>query len=172
MTAANISTARATESVSDAAHRSAAVRRQPSVSFILLSGVMTRFIKVKVKAHSGEPLNEAANALAGAAAEMDPTRPADVDPEGVYFYYRETLVVWSARLRQHLTQVAASQWAAKSARPVRRPDGSLGAPSTPLTTAWLLRPLQGRRMLGDALSRMKITPAKRQVLRARFLARS
>ena len=125
-------------------------------------GVMTRF--VKVKAHSGEPLNEAADALAGAAAEMDPSRPADVDPEGVYFYYRETLVVWSARLRQHLTQVAASQWAAKSARPVRRPDGSLGAPSPPLTTAWLLRPLQGRRMLGDALSRMKITPAKRQVL--------
>ena len=68
-------------------------------------------------------------------------------------------MVWSARLRQHLTQVVA-----KSAWPVRRPDGSLGAPSTPITTAWLLRPLQGRRMLGDALLRMKITPAKRQVL--------
>ena len=35
----------------------------------------------------------------------------------------------------------------------------------PLTTAWLLRPLQRRRMLGDALSRMKTTPAKRQVLK-------
>ena len=43
------------------------------------SGVMTRFIKVM--AHSGEPLNEAADALAGAAAVMDPTRPVDVDPE-------------------------------------------------------------------------------------------
>ena len=109
----------------------------------------------------------------GAAAVMDPTRPVDADGRGVYLNYRDTLVVWSARLRQHLTQVAAFQWVAKSARPVRRPDGSLGAPSTPLTTAWLLRPLQGRRMLGDALSRMKITPAKRQVLQtiaARFLA--
>ena len=96
----------------------------------------------------------------GAAAEMDPTRPVDADAEGVYLNYRDTLVAWSTRLRQHLTQVAAFQWEAKSARPVRRPDGSLGAPSTPLTTAWLLRPLQGRRMLGDALSRMKITPQR------------
>ena len=49
------------------------------------SEVMSRFIKVK--SHSGESLNETADALAGAAAEMDPTRPVDVDPEGVYFYY-------------------------------------------------------------------------------------
>ena len=83
------------------------------------------------------------------------------------------LVVWSTRLRQHLTQVAAIQWAAKSAGPVHRPDGSLGTPSIPLTIAWLLQPLQGRRMLGDALSPMKITPARDKccgLLRARFLA--
>ena len=43
-----------------------------------------------MKAHSGKPLNEAADALAGAGARMDPTK--DVDPEGVYFYYRDTLV--------------------------------------------------------------------------------
>ena len=46
------------------------------------SGVMTRFIKVE--AHSGEQLNEAADALAGAAVDMDPTRPVDEDSEGVY----------------------------------------------------------------------------------------
>ena len=101
---------------------------------------------IKVKAHSGEPLIEAADALAGEAAEMDPTRPVDVDPQGIYFYYCETLVAWSTRLRDHLTQVAAFQWAAKSARPVRRPDGPLGASSTSFNTAWLLRPLQGRRI--------------------------
>ena len=46
------------------------------------SWVMTRFIKVE--AHRGEQLNEAADALAGAAVDMDPTRPVDEDSEGVY----------------------------------------------------------------------------------------
>ena len=119
---------------------------------------MTRFQVVKVEEHSGEPLSEAAHALslAGAAAEIDPTRPADVGPEGVQVHYSETLVAWSAGLRRHLTQAAASQRAAKGAQPVRRPDGASGAPSAPLTTARLLRPLQGRRTLGDALSRARI----------------
>ena len=59
---------------------------------------MTHFIKVKE--HRGKPLSKAADALAGlrVAAEMDPTRPVDVDPEGVYFYYLETLLAWSTRL--------------------------------------------------------------------------
>ena len=38
------------------------------------SGIMTR--SIKAKAHSGEPLNEAADAVVGTAAEMDPTRPS------------------------------------------------------------------------------------------------
>ena len=56
-------------------------------------------------------------------------------------------------------QVAEFQWAAKSAW-----HRSFGEPRTPLTTLCLIRPLQGRRMLGDALSRMKINSAKRRVL--------
>ena len=44
---------------------------------------MNRFIQVTVKAHSGEPMNEAADALA--AEEMDPTRLVDVDAESVHF---------------------------------------------------------------------------------------
>ena len=70
-----------------------------------------------------------------------------------------------------LTQVVTFGWVAKSTFPVRidsatvrRPDWSLDAPSTPLTTEWLLWPLQGWRRLGDALSRMKIVSANRQVL--------
>ena len=51
----------------------------PSYSVLInrrrASGVMTRILVVK--AHSGETLNEAADVLAGAAAEMDPTRPVD-----------------------------------------------------------------------------------------------
>ena len=45
--------------------------------------LMNRFIQVTVKAHSGEPMNEAADALA--AEEMDPTRLVDVDAESVHF---------------------------------------------------------------------------------------
>ena len=59
---------------------------------------MSHFIKVEE--HRGKPLSKAADALAGlgAAAEMDLTRPVDVDAEGVYFYYLKTLVAWSTRL--------------------------------------------------------------------------
>ena len=48
------------------------------------AGSITRFIKVK--SHRAEPLNTAADARASAAAEMDPTRPADLDPEAVYIF--------------------------------------------------------------------------------------
>ena len=51
---------------------------------------------VKVKAHDGDPLNEAAYTLASAAAESDPSRSQDVDPEGVYFGYRGALVPWNS----------------------------------------------------------------------------
>ena len=49
------------------------------------AGVVTRL--VKIKAHAGDPfnVNEAADALASAVAELDPTRSQDVDQEGVYF---------------------------------------------------------------------------------------
>ncbi len=52
------------------------------------AGRRTRFIKVR--AHRGEPLNEAADPMA-AAAESDPARtvPMDLDPEAVYFLYKE-----------------------------------------------------------------------------------
>ena len=50
------------------------------------SNVATRF--VKVKSHRAEPLNEAADTLASVAAELDPSRPLDLDPEAVYFYLK------------------------------------------------------------------------------------
>jgi ribonuclease HI len=46
-------------------------------------GVATRL--VKVKAHEGDPLNEAADTLAADAAELDPSHSQEVDPEGVHF---------------------------------------------------------------------------------------
>ena len=56
------------------------------------AGRITRFIKVR--AHRGEPLNEAADVLAAAAADLDPGRPLamDLDPEAVHFMYREAWV--------------------------------------------------------------------------------
>ncbi len=62
------------------------------------AGSITRLIKVK--SHRAEPLNNAADARASAAAEMDPTRPADLDPEAVYFYFHGTPVMWDTRLRR------------------------------------------------------------------------
>ncbi len=38
------------------------------------------------------------------------------------------------------------------------------APTLPLTASWLLRPNQGRSTLGKVLGKMKIPPAKKQVL--------
>ena len=71
------------------------------------AGSTTRLIKVK--SHRAEPLNTAADALASAAAELDPTQLADLDPETVYYYFRDTPVTWDARLKAHLVQIAALQ---------------------------------------------------------------
>ena len=51
-------------------------------------GPITRLIKVR--AHSGEPLNEAADALAAAAAELNPARAVDLDldQEAVHFLFK------------------------------------------------------------------------------------
>ena len=117
---------------------------------------------VKVMAHAGDPLNEATDALAFAAAELDPTRSQDVDLEGVY---RGTFVPWNSRLRRELTQLAATQWAAKCDRPVIR-RGVAALQSGPLTTSWLLLSNQGRKALGEVMARMRATPAKRQVLQS------
>jgi ribonuclease HI len=129
------------------------------------AGALTRL--VKVKAHSGDPLNEAADALASAAAEHDDNRWAGgqhLDPDAVHFYMagHDTPVVWDVRVRRALTQVAALQVAAKLVGPRRRRDGTEVPP--PITTAWLMRQDQGRQVLGAALRTMRTDAAKRRVL--------
>jgi ribonuclease HI len=82
------------------------------------AGVVTRF--VKVKAHCGEPLNEAADALASAAAAADdsplPSR-LHLATNSVHFYINGAPVEWGARLRDYLTQVAADRAAGEWGRP-------------------------------------------------------
>jgi hypothetical protein len=87
---------------------------------------------VKVKAHAGDPLNEAADTLASDAAEFDPSHSQEVDPEGVHFGYKGSL--WNSRLRRELTQVAAAQWAAKCVRPIVR-GGQMAPRHVPITTS-------------------------------------
>ena len=128
------------------------------------SGVLTRF--VKVKAHRAEPLNEAADALASEAAELDPSRPLDIDPEAVYFYLKGSLVEWDARLREHLTQVAASKCMTMIGRPTRRRDGTVTPAHVPLSAEWLLRPDQGRSTLGTVLHHMQPSSGKRRLLQS------
>ena len=75
------------------------------------AGALTRI--VKVKSHWGELLNEAADLMAGTAAELEPCCPLDLDPEAVYYYHRDAPVEWGSQLRDHLVQVPADvnlQW--------------------------------------------------------------
>ena len=130
-------------------------------------GRITRFIKVK--AHSGEPLNEAADALAADAAELDPARAVDLDldPHAVHFLFKGKWVEWDASLREDLTQKAAEECVNRVTRPKRGRAGQEAVPPTlPLTASWLLRPDQGRSMLGQVLSKMGIGTAKKQVLQS------
>lgn len=127
------------------------------------AGVTTRFIKVK--AHCGEPLNEAADALASAAAEADDGPMAGdlhLEPDAVHFYIHDCPVEWDTRVRNHLASLAAGQAAATLSMPKTRRDGTVKA--VPITTAWLLRQEQGRQVLGRALKAMKTDSAKRRVL--------
>jgi hypothetical protein len=81
------------------------------------AGVVTRF--VKVKAHGGEPLNEAADTLASAAAEADDsTLPSRLHlaTNLVHFYINGAPVEWGARLRDYLIQVAADRAARELGR--------------------------------------------------------
>jgi hypothetical protein len=123
-------------------------------------GRTTRFIKVK--AHSGEPLNEAANALAAAAAETDPAREVelDLDPRAVNFLFKGKWLEWDTSLREDLTQKAAEQCLSRALRPKRGRGGQEAVPPTlPLTASWLLRPDQGRSTLRQVLKGMKIGTA-------------
>ena len=128
-----------------------------------VAGVVTRF--VKVKAHCGEPLNEAADALASAAAEgVDSPMAGELhlEPDAVHFYVDDCPVEWDTRVRNHLANLAAGQVMATLSTPKTRRDGTVEA--VPITTAWLLRQGQGRRVLGQALKAMKTNAAKRRVL--------
>lgn len=66
----------------------------PACNHRVANGAITRL--VKVKAQAGDLLNEAADTLAAAAAELEPTRATEVDHEGVHFPYLGTLVPWNS----------------------------------------------------------------------------
>ncbi len=69
-------------------------------------GVHTHLIKVK--AHSGEPLNTPADHLATSTAGQDPTY-AWLDSHMVYIYLQDRPIVWGSRLRSHLSRVATAK---------------------------------------------------------------
>jgi hypothetical protein len=86
---------------------------------------------IKVRAHRGEPLYEAADAMAAAAAELDPARfvAMDLHPEAVHFRYMEAWVEWDARVREDLVQRAAERCVTRALRPKRGRAG--GRPRLP-----------------------------------------
>ena len=121
-------------------------------------GAVTRL--VKVRAHRAEPLNEAADALAAEAAELDPSLPVtiELDPEAVHFQLKGSWMEWDARLRRELSQRAA----ALRVKHLLRPE----AKAMPQTAMWLLRPGQGRETLGKVLGGMHPSTAKKQILQS------
>jgi len=131
------------------------------------SGSVTRF--VKVRAHRGEPLNEAADALAAAAAESDPTRSLtlDLDADTIYFSFRGMWAEFDPRIREELIQRAAQQRVSRILRSKSERASQEGSPpALSLTAAWMLRTDQGRELLGKALGEMRISTAKKQVLQS------
>ena len=127
------------------------------------AGVVTRL--VKVKSHCGEPLNEAADALASAAAEEDNSPPPctlHLDPDLVHFYVNGAPVEWGPAVRNRLLQVAADSVATELGRQRLSTDGT--ARPVAITSAWLLRQDQGRQVLGKTLKKLKIDSFKRRVL--------
>ena len=126
------------------------------------SGSVTRFIKVR--AHRGEPLNEAADALAAAAAESDPSRSLalDLDADTIYYSFRRMWVEYDSRIREELIQRAAKLCVTRILRSKSRRASQEGSsPALPLTTTWLLRQGHGREMLGKVLGEMRISTANK-----------
>jgi hypothetical protein len=82
------------------------------------AGVVTRF--VKVMAHFGEPLNEAADALASAAAEANDSPLPSRETNSAHFYIHGAPVEWGASLRDSLIQVAADRAAGGLGRPKKK----------------------------------------------------
>ena len=89
----------------------------------------------------------------------------DLNQEAVHFLFKGRWVEWDTSLRDELAQRAAEQCVGRVIRPKRGRAGQEAVPPTlPLTASWLLRPDQGRCMLGHVLSKMGIGTAKKQVL--------
>ena len=134
------------------------------------AGVYTHL--VKVKAHSGEPLNTTADLLASQAAGQDLTQHF-LDPHTVYFYLHERLVAWGPRLRKHLCAVAAT-WQYNCLRDKKVSRDSISADADPVqlsgartmnwTESWLACEGMGRSLLGTALQHMETGSAKRRIL--------
>ena len=125
---------------------------------------------VKIMAHRGEPLNEAADSAANAAVPADPL-PLIFDPLACYFTYAGMGPrIWGANLKTYLNKTAAEQWQQKLVLRKIPPDQALELGETRLnrilnvTETWLLRPRRGREFLGAALAALPNNALKRRVL--------
>ena len=121
----------------------------------------------KVKAHSGEPLNTWADKLATAAADVDPTR-VWLDADAVTFYLHGRPVGWGPRLRQHLTEFAATSRLASLRARRTSMDQVAGDPFSRrhmnFCESWMNRDGMARAELGAALQHLATSEKKRRVL--------
>ena len=118
---------------------------------------------VKVKAHSGEPMNELADALASQAAELSDTYQLELNPEAVYFYSQGTPMEWNTRLKRQLTQTAAARFTRSRLARAESP-GHTTVADLSKTAQWLIRTGQGRKQLGLYMQSAPIDNGTKQVL--------
>ena len=129
--------------------------------------VMTRFIKVP--AHKGHALNEAADASASAAAtaaDGETGALSHADSRAVRFYINNTLTEWGAGVRKALTHTTGQQYADQTRMSLtsRQENGNSRRDDVSLTTKWLLRPAQGRAFLGAVMAGMRNGAQKRRLM--------
>ena len=89
----------------------------------------------------------AADALAAAAAESDPSRSLalELDADAIYYSFRGMWAEYDSRIREVLTQRAAKLCVSRIMRAKSGRASQEGSPpALPLTATWMLRQGHGR----------------------------
>ena len=128
---------------------------------------------VKIRAHKGEPLNEAADEAADEAAEYDPPATTVLDPSRCYFLTSEGHTEpWGSRLRRLLVERLASKlFADTQQRKISLDDQRVPPSPCPKklmnhTETFLSRQDCSRELLGKTLRLSEKTIATKRILMA------
>ena len=133
------------------------------------ASVGARTLFVKVRAHTGEPLNEAADEAADQAVESDPPGLSEHDQGRCYFTSKteKFTCTWGPRLRKILTESLACSSLAElreSKHSLDELDEPQKSKNMNRTETFLSRSNCGRELLGKALRVMHSNASSRRLL--------